>query len=311
MKVLVTNDDGVESPGLHALAGALVAAGYDVVVAAPDRDMSGSSAAIGQIHVDEEIEAAPIELPGLEGVPAYAVDGAPGLCVLAARLGGFGDAPDLVVSGINPGCNTGRAILHSGTVGAALTGANFGCKGLAVSLDVSSRVLHEQAGGASPGPGAGPGPSAPGASTSGASTPAGDGSSATAEIAEEHPPTVAHWAAAAAVAVAIVPWLLDAPDLAVLNVNVPNMPVDKMAGVRRAQLAPFGTVRSAVVESAPGGGRLQMELRPTNNEMPPDSDTGLVAQGFVAVTPIVGPRAADLDVSGALEAATLDTRRSA
>jgi 5'-nucleotidase len=297
MKVLVTNDDGVESPGLHALAGALVAAGYDVVVAAPDRDMSGSSAAIGQIHVDEEIEAAPIELPGLEGVPAYAVDGPPGLCVLAARLGGFGDVPDLVVSGINPGCNTGRAILHSGTVGAALTGANFGCKGLAVSLDVSSRALHEQAGGATP--------------DQAASIPAGDGSSATVAVAEERPATVAHWDAAAAVAAAMVPWLLDAPDLSVLNVNVPNMPVDKVAGARPAQLAPFGTVRSSVVESAPGGGRLQMELRPTDDEIPPDSDTGLVAQGFVAVTAIVGPRAADLDVSGALEAATLDASRSA
>ena len=298
MKVLVTNDDGVESPGLHALAGALVAAGYDVIVAAPDRDMSGSSAAIGQIHVDEEIEAAPVELPGLDGVPAYAVDGAPGLCVLAARLGGFGDAPDLVVSGINPGCNTGRAILHSGTVGAALTAANFGCKGLAVSIDVSSRVLHEQAGGARPAPAA-------------PSTPAGDGSSATAEVTEEPPGPLAHWDTAAAVAAGMVPWILDAPDLTVLNVNVPNRPMGELAGARLAQLAPFGTVRSSVVEPAPGGGRLQMELRPTNNEMPPDSDTGLVALGFVAVTPIVGPRAADLDVGGALRTVALDAVRTA
>lgn len=295
MKVLVTNDDGVASPGLHALAAALVAGGYDVVVAAPDRDMSGSSAAIGQIHVDEEIGAEPVELPGLAGVRAYAVDGAPGLCVLAARLGGFGDAPDLVVSGINPGCNTGRAILHSGTVGAALTAANFGCKGLAVSIDVSSRVLHEQAGGATPA----------------VAVPAGDGSAATAEVTEEPPGRLAHWDAAAAVAVGMVPWLVDAPDLTVLNVNVPNLPVGEMAGARLARLAPFGTVRSSVVESAPGGGRLQMELRPTNNDMPPDSDTGLVARGFVAVTPIVGPRAADLDVSAALRTVAPDARRTA
>ena len=56
--------------------------------------------------------------------------------MLAARLGGFGDPPELVVSGINPGRNTGRAVLHSGTVGAALTAANFGVSGLAVSIDV-------------------------------------------------------------------------------------------------------------------------------------------------------------------------------
>ena len=53
------------------------------------------------------------------------------------RLGAFGDPPDIVVSGINPGCNTGRAILHSGTVGAALTAQSFGCSALAVSVDVS------------------------------------------------------------------------------------------------------------------------------------------------------------------------------
>ena len=136
MKVLVTNDDGVASPGLHALVRALTGDGRDVEVAAPDRDMSGSGAAIGRIHLDEHIDAQPVELPGLAGVPAYAVDGPPGLCVLAARLGGFGPPPDVVVSGINPGCNTGRAVLHSGTVGAALTAANLGCRGLAVSIDV-------------------------------------------------------------------------------------------------------------------------------------------------------------------------------
>ena len=76
-------------------------------------------------------------MPGCEGVPAYAIDGPPGLCVCAARLGAFGDPPDIVVSGINSGCNTGRAILHSGTVGAALTAQSFGCSALAVSVDVS------------------------------------------------------------------------------------------------------------------------------------------------------------------------------
>ena len=129
MKVLVTNDDGIDAPGLHALARALVADGRDVVVVAPARDMSGSGAAIGQVHLDETSTPAGSSCRGCAGVPAYAVDGAPGLCVLAARLGGFGDPPDVVMSGINPGCNTGRAVLHSGTVGAALTAANFGVRG--------------------------------------------------------------------------------------------------------------------------------------------------------------------------------------
>jgi 5'-nucleotidase len=56
------------------------------------------------------------------------------MCVLAARLGGFGEPPDVVVSGINAGLNTGRAVLHSGTIGAALTAQNFGMSAVAVSL---------------------------------------------------------------------------------------------------------------------------------------------------------------------------------
>src|SRR5690606_16312271 len=98
---------------------------------------------------------------------------------------------------------------------------------------------------------------------------------------------VAHWTTAAAVAAALADWVATTPEGTVLNVNVPNVPLAELAGIRRAELAPFGTVRSSVVESTPNGGRLQMELRPTTEEMPPDSDTGLVSRGFVAVTPIV------------------------
>jgi 5'-nucleotidase len=137
VRVLVTNDDGVESAGLHALAAALRDAGHDVVVVAPDRDRSGTGAAIGLLHADQHLDTARVELPGCEGIAAYALDGPPGLCVVAARLGAFGAVPDVVVSGINPGCNTGRAILHSGTVGAALTAQSFGSSALAVSVDVS------------------------------------------------------------------------------------------------------------------------------------------------------------------------------
>jgi 5'-nucleotidase len=315
MRVLVTNDDGVESRGLHVLARALVDTGLDVIVAAPDRDMSGSAAAIGQIHIDQEIEAEPIELPDLAGVVAYAVDGPPGLCVLAARLGGFGQPPDLVVSGINPGCNTGRAILHSGTVGAALTAANLGARGLAVSIDVTSLFTPGRAGRSRlpAGPTLPPGhPIDAGRGQEAVAEVVGDAETVAQVAPGERADDPAHWATAAGAAVAAIDWLLAAPECTVINVNVPNLPVAGLAGARHARLAPFGTVRSSVVESAPGGGRLQMELRPTGREMPADSDTGLVAQGFVAITPIVGPRADDLiDVGGLLEAVAVEARRSA
>jgi 5'-nucleotidase len=303
MKILVTNDDGVASAGLHALVRALVDDGRDVLVVAPDRDMSGSSAAIGFIHADEHIDAKRVELPGLPDVPAYAVDGPPGLCVLAARLGGFGDRPDLVVSGVNPGCNTGRAVLHSGTVGAALTAANFGGRGLAVSIDVLTGLVHEQGGGSV--------------------TPVAEGEHAVVELVEapdDEDTTArrrpdrgapAHWDTAARVAATAVDWLLAAPRGAVLNLNVPDLPADRLAGARLATLAPFGTVRSTVVESAEDGGRLQMELRPTMVDLPPGCDTALVAAGFVAVTAITGVHVDEtVDAGGVLDHIVSGVRRA-
>lgn len=134
MRLFVTNDDGIESEGIHVLARVLHDAGHDVLVAAPDRDWSGAGAALGHLSPEESIDVREVELPDCDGVPAWSVTGPPALTVLAARLGAFGESPDVVVSGINAGLNTGRSILHSGTVGAALTAQNFGLSGLAVSV---------------------------------------------------------------------------------------------------------------------------------------------------------------------------------
>ena len=261
MRVLVTNDDGVGAPGIHRLAAAVVDAGHDVVVAAPRSDMSGSGAALGRLHVDEHIDVETYEVPGLVGVPAFGVEGPPALAVLTARLGGFGDPCDVVVSGVNPGANTGRATLHSGTVGAALTAANFGVSGLAVSLVPGDPM---------------------------------------------------HWDTATDVAVRTLAWLEHAPARTVLNLNVPDLPSSDVRGVRRATLAPFGTVRAAIAEAdLPSGGgatgRLQMELRETGEVLPEDSDTALVLAGFVAVTELVGLRAGEPAVGGTDGAADLVT----
>lgn len=136
VRTLITNDDGIRSPGLLRLAQAAVEAGLDVVVAAPAAEASGSSAAITAFETDGRIEFERRELEGLDGVEAYAVRAAPALIALLAGHGSFGPAPDLVLSGVNRGVNVGRAILHSGTVGAALTGGVNGARGLAVSLQI-------------------------------------------------------------------------------------------------------------------------------------------------------------------------------
>ncbi|MFB9905463.1 5'/3'-nucleotidase SurE [Allokutzneria oryzae] len=134
-RALVTNDDGITSPGLAALAGMSVANGLSTVVAAPAHESSGTSAGLTATG-HRRIAVAPQELAGLPNVPSCAVAGHPGLIVLVAAQGAFGSIPDIVLSGINRGANVGRAVLHSGTVGAVLTASVNDLHGLAVSLDV-------------------------------------------------------------------------------------------------------------------------------------------------------------------------------
>jgi len=134
MRILVTNDDGIESEGIHVLARAVADEGHEVVVVAPSTNWSGAGAALGDLDPARPLSVRRVEIPGSPDLDAWALDGPPALCVVAARLGAFGDEPELIVSGINAGLNTGRAILHSGTVGAVLAGQNFGISGLAVSV---------------------------------------------------------------------------------------------------------------------------------------------------------------------------------
>lgn len=146
-RALVTNDDGISSAGLCELARVAVAVGWDVVVAAPAVEMSGASAgiqgtdtvAVTAGDADRDRSRVRVErrrLDDLPDVPAFAVGGAPALVALLGAHGAFGPPPDVVLSGINRGANIGHAVLHSGTVGAALTGGANGARGLAVSLDV-------------------------------------------------------------------------------------------------------------------------------------------------------------------------------
>lgn len=138
MRIQITNDDGIGSEGLQVLAAAVhravAGSGHEVVVAAPSKDWSGAGASIGIFRPDEQLSVERMELDGAPGVEAWAIDGPPALTVLASRLGAVGDPPDLIVSGTNAGWNNGRLVLHSGTVGAVLTGQNFGVSGLAVSV---------------------------------------------------------------------------------------------------------------------------------------------------------------------------------
>ena len=127
-RILVTNDDGVHSEGIHALAAALRSLG-DVLVVAPHIEAS----AIGHALTLRR----PLRIEELrEGV--YEVDGTPTDCVNIAITKLFNGLPDLIVSGINKGYNLGDDVTYSGTVSGALEGALLGVPSIAVSLARSS-----------------------------------------------------------------------------------------------------------------------------------------------------------------------------
>jgi 5'-nucleotidase len=147
MRALVTNDDGIGSRGLSVLARVALDAGFDVTVAAPASEYSGASAALFGVEEDGRLVVERKAPPGLPaGVEAFAVGAAPGLIAFLAAHGGFGGRPDLVLSGVNRGPNTGHAVIHSGTVGAAMSAMTHGIHGMAVSLDAADPVHWESAG---------------------------------------------------------------------------------------------------------------------------------------------------------------------
>jgi len=133
-QILLTNDDGIESPGLWAAARVLSSIGFVSVVAPRDR-CSGMSRSFGR-NEDGKIEKREIIVNDQEWT-AYAVGATPALSVLHAVLEVMPQKPDLVVSGINYGENISTDITSSGTVGAALEAASLGIPALATSFQVN------------------------------------------------------------------------------------------------------------------------------------------------------------------------------
>jgi 5'-nucleotidase len=246
-RLLVTNDDGIDSEGLHVLARSLTELG-DVVVVAPDREYSGASAALGALQLIRP-EAMRALIPGVG--EAWAVSGPPGLCTIFGLMGAFGDPFDLVVAGINPGENIGRAVYHSGTVGAAITARTRRVSGVAISQSVGGPSVEGQGG---------------------------------EEVVDQH------WGAAAEVARAVVTGLLATPpaEPVVVNVNVPNRVVGELEGWRATSLATLparalATARLVDKPGHPGAYRVEMGWGEPN-ELGADTDGTAVAEGWVSVT---------------------------
>jgi 5'-nucleotidase len=134
VRILVANDDGVDSPGLHALAEAAAALGT-VWVVAPDREQSAMSHSL-TLHTPLRART--------RGERTYAVNGTPADCIYLAMHELMDGPPDLVLSGINRGGNLGNDVHYSGTVAAAREAVLAGAPAVAVSLhlDEHDKQLH-------------------------------------------------------------------------------------------------------------------------------------------------------------------------
>lgn len=258
-RVLVSNDDGIQAPGLQALVARLVAANFcDVYVSAPAAERSAQSHAI---TLGRYLSCYRYDVPGT--VESYAVEGTPADSVMLALNGPMfkNSSWDLVVSGINRGNNMGSHVIYSGTVGAAREAACKGLPGIAFSLD------DHQA----------------------RSTASYDSSSALSVVLIQSvlglvPPC---------------PCVLSVLQRCVLNVNFPNKPLEEVRGYRLAHQTFINTIPyyEEVIEKAgphmPEIDEHTPDVRVFRNyagcqvkDDTADGDDSVVAEGWVSVTPL-------------------------
>jgi 5'-nucleotidase len=260
MRILITNDDGVTAPGLAFLTRG-VAAWIDrspegevreAIVVAPSVNQSGMSSAVGDVFGHPSVKYRRHVIEGAEGIPTYGLEAPPALCAILGALGSFDFQPDVIISGINAGSNVGRSVLHSGTVGAVLTGAQLGLSGLAVSVQWGEDV---------------------------------------------------HYDTAAAVTIEVLDELFQAPSRTLLNLNVPNLPLRELKGVKRGRISMAGIIKAAGPlaggEALSDEGELPLRLGAATPELgdvsdeDADEDGALLAAGYASLTPIRGPHEDD------------------
>lgn len=231
MRVLVSNDDGVDAPGINILAQQLRSAGHEVFVVAPDRDRSGAS---NSLTLD-----LPIRLKRIDHYTA-SVAGTPTDCVHLALTGMLEFEPDMVVSGINNAANLGDDVIYSGTVSAAMEGRFLGLPSVAVSL-----------------------------------------------VSRDHDPRNFETAARAAVEIVARLNADPLPADTILNVNVPDLPWDKVAGFEVTRLGNRHRSEPCVPQPDPRGNTVYW-IGPAGREQDagPGTDFHAVRTGNISITPI-------------------------
>ena len=242
MRILVSNDDGYQAPGLLRLVGALSELA-EITVVAPDRDRSGASNSLSlknPLYVTRHDNG------------FYSVEGTPTDCVHLAITGLLDQEPDMVISGINNGPNMGDDVIYSGTVAAAMEGRFLGLP----SVAISQASFHPQ-----------------------------------------------HFDTTARVAVWLVRRLRERPlpPNTILNLNVPDLPWDQLAGFQVTRLGHRHKSES-VVKSTDPRGRPIYWIGPAGPEQDagPGTDFHAVRANFVSMTPLQ----VDLTRHGALDSLT-------
>jgi 5'-nucleotidase len=234
VKILLTNDDGIHSPGLHALAAAL-APDHEIAVVAPEHERSATGHAI-TLH--KPLRATPASVPVAGRIRAWATNGTPADCVVLGVVELLGERPDLVVSGINVGANLGLDLTYSGTVSGAMEGAILGIPSIAVSVAAFVDVRFDVA---------------------------------------------AAFVEQLARAVATHPLPADA----VINVNVPNLPRERIRGVALTRQSTRRYLARLERRTDPRGRHyywLTGEREPVGDRE--GTDGWAVARGYISVTPI-------------------------
>jgi 5'-nucleotidase len=228
MRILISNDDGVTTPGLAALHAALV--GYsECVVIAPDQDKSGASSSL---TLDRPLHAHTLANGFIS------LNGTPTDCVHLGLNGLLDLQPDMVVSGINLGANLGDDVLYSGTVAAALEGRFLERPSFAFSL--LSRLV-------------------------------------------DNLPTAAHFARLLVEAHE----QLDLPPRTVLNVNIPNLPLEHIRGIQLTRLGHRARAAAPVKVVDPRG-KIGYWIAAAGDveDGGPGTDFHAVMQGYVSITPL-------------------------
>lgn len=228
MRILLSNDDGVHSPGLIALFEGLKGLG-ELEVVAPDRDHSGASNAL-TLNRPLTVEEHPNGFRSVDGTPTD--------CVHLAVNGLFREPFDRVVSGINTHANLGDDIIYSGTVAAATEGRHLGLPAIAVSLVNDGRFHYETA------------------------------ARVVRMLLENERPLVMG-------------------PRSILNVNVPDLPWEELAGIRVTRLGHRKRAEGAVPMTCPRGKeRYWIGAAGEGGDAGPGTDFHAVREGYVSVTPV-------------------------